>query len=326
MQFLKGLTRWFHFNRTPIQVERCPQCDLPLEPGGACPQCGEYPRTTGCVESIQDTSGKPQQLVSRRNLLFGLGAVAVVAAVPEVIELARVWSIPPAAGLRHIVSRHADPGRIDLINLNAWGREPWSGIPYFVDTDTEWKWIGIDRYPVLYGGARGGGKTASMALQLEAVRQKLPTLYDYDDQMFKLISRAELRENRKIIEFWRGDQYVSGDEISARTMRIPLVFGPKDSYDLDRTVGYTGFDGPLIVSEEVSLETLKRNYPEHSYWNGRKYLAGRPDNRMVNPKVEAGKVSRLLDRYGQAVADKVDREVVAPVRDQLEQVCDLVNG
>lgn len=25
------------------QFERCPECDKPLEPCGACPQCGEYP-------------------------------------------------------------------------------------------------------------------------------------------------------------------------------------------------------------------------------------------------------------------------------------------
>ena len=26
-----------------MDIERCPQCDKPLEPCGSCPQCGEYP-------------------------------------------------------------------------------------------------------------------------------------------------------------------------------------------------------------------------------------------------------------------------------------------
>jgi hypothetical protein len=57
MQFLKGLTRFFHFEQEP------------------------------------ETTRKPEQAITRRGLLMGLGASLVVAAVPE-IPFGRVWSIP----------------------------------------------------------------------------------------------------------------------------------------------------------------------------------------------------------------------------------------
>lgn len=52
--------------------------------------------------------------------------------------------------------------------------------------------------------------------------------------------------------------------------------------------------------------------------------SGIVDIHIPSPTVEAGKVSRLLDRYGNALTSKLERTIVEPVRNELEDVLDLV--
>ncbi len=49
-----------------VENERCPECDKPLEPHGACPQCGEYPtkpkwntKLLKVVEAVVANAGMP---------------------------------------------------------------------------------------------------------------------------------------------------------------------------------------------------------------------------------------------------------------------------
>lgn len=261
MQFLKGLTRWFHFGKTPTTIES--------------------------GKRIQEVPAEPQQLVTRRNLLFGLGATAIVAAMPE-IPVGRVWSFP-----RIIRTSFADPGRIDMLNLAAWENSPWH--------------------------------EQSLALQLEKVRDKLPLLYERDTQLlFKLLSRVEPVSTRSMRLF--------DDEIhDYATNGVPLR---GTTYDLVEVDG---------IFKEITLSDAKRLYPQvlsgnippagddgsHGLFNVQYTSAPSVELESLGvprPKTESGKVSRLVDRYGDALAEKVDRTVVKPVRDELESICDLVNN
>lgn len=109
MQFLKGLTRWFHFNREPEPVRsHTGECGHEIVDGR------HYPPEGGLVVECKQEKLLPE--LSRRGFLMGLGAAAVVAALPE-IPLGRVWSIP-----KFIPGYMA---RFDEINRRTWGSVAW---------------------------------------------------------------------------------------------------------------------------------------------------------------------------------------------------------
>lgn len=159
MQFLKGLTRWFHFDKHLAKIERCRSCELPLDSTGMCPQCGEYPN------DLEDDEPQSKLLpeLSRRGFLMGLGAAAVVAALPE-IPLGRVWSIPKFI-----------PGymtRFDEINRRTWGSVAWGNQSMALQIEHI-----RDKLPLLYEhddiftdllNVRGSGPTMGKRIALYA--------------------------------------------------------------------------------------------------------------------------------------------------------------
>lgn len=77
-----------------------------------------------------------------------------------------------------------------------------------------------------------------------------------------------------------------------------------------------------MLTEEISREEAKRRWPD-ARSNKRVWRQGVT---VPTPATEARKIGRLVNQFGDAVANKVDREVVKPVRDGLQDVVDLINS
>lgn len=260
MQFLKGLTRWFHFGKHLAKIEHCRSCELPLDSTGMCPQCGEYPND---LEDDQPQSKLLPEL-SRRGFLFGLGSAAVVAALPE-IPLGRVWSIPNLPVFPRNPACYDDVLRaqstwlqIDQINRRTWASVDWG--------------------------------YQSTALQLERIRNELPLLYERDDMLFQIISTTE-------------------DNIERLVGAPPAMFG-----------------GKVYTQEEVSACAESHVRQAMHEFESHVDRVRRQGVTVPTPATEARKIGQLVNQFGDAVANKVDREVVKPVRDGLQEVCDLVNN
>jgi hypothetical protein len=48
-----------------VENERCPECDKPLEPHGACPQCGEYQRDASPTKLLSDAAAEILMALSK---------------------------------------------------------------------------------------------------------------------------------------------------------------------------------------------------------------------------------------------------------------------
>lgn len=277
MQFLKGLTRWFHFNREPEPVRsHTGECGHEIVEGR------HYPPEGGLVVECKQEKLLPE--LSRRGFLMGLGAAAVVATLPE-IPLGRVWSIPNLTVFPRNPACYDDVLRarstwlqIDQINRRTWASVDWG--------------------------------YQSTALQLERIRNELPLLYDYDGSLFQ---RIPFDIGRSIGQKWDLVEDEKGARIrvyAEQNVRQAMGEFRKEVQDWQRQTGVYDFtDVPLLPS--------KLQHKRERDWI-RRHTQG--------PATEARKIGRLVNQFGEAVANKVDREVVKPVRDGLQDVVDLINS